>query len=460
MIASLLTLVGIIWLCVKRPTMALILNSLLFIFLTKLLSAIYVGDDQAYFSSESELEILSSPLALNIYGLSLALTFFVIFKAINFQKINCSYKDLNLEIYQWAGKFFFISLFIFIGFLFYDLFNIGLIPAFDCIERYDYLRNYANASHKFLIKYLPMISFSIGLYYVHLKSLKKFNLIHLFPILLFFVYLLLTSNRFSAFFQVLSFSVIPISIYYFHNKINPRIIIRKSIIKILFTSFLVFIFLGLLNSYVLQRDQNSKCYISSQNNQQMPNSIKNFKIDKEIFNRVKEKIVYRSLIQPLDLYLLTFHRIVAIKDWKPEQAFSIVFDIDKVFEGNRSIRYLMNINLDKERSLFLEKIHNQFGGGYPEILIELFGIWGMWPAIILFAYITGMLIRKLIYTIRDQHFFSSFLTFYIFYAFFNFYVGGMINFLIAWTFWIKVFALFLALKIEPLIISNKKSLSK
>ena len=68
---------------------------------------------------------------------------------------------LNLEIHQWTGKFFFISLFIFIGGLFFDLFNIGLIPAFDCIERYDYLRNYANPFHKFLIKYLPIISFLI-----------------------------------------------------------------------------------------------------------------------------------------------------------------------------------------------------------------------------------------------------------------------------------------------------------
>ena len=64
--------------------------------------------------------------------------------------------------------------------------------------------------------------------------------------------------------------------------------------------------LGLFNSYVLQRDQNSKCYISDQNNQQInsnqktPNSIKNFEIDKKLLFRTKEKLIYRSLIQPLE----------------------------------------------------------------------------------------------------------------------------------------------------------------
>ena len=155
------------------------------------------------------------------------------------------------------------------------------------------------------------------------------------------------------------------------------------------------------------------------------------------------------------MYFLSFQRVVLEQKPRFREAFAFIFDANKVFEGNRSIRFLMNQNLSNERALFLEKIHNQFGGGYPEILIELFGIWGMWPAIILFAYITGLLIRKLIFSLRDQYFLSSFFIIYVFYAFFNFYVGGMLNFLIAWTFWLKFLAMVLALKFEPYLVAKR-----
>lgn len=90
----------------------------------------------------------------------------------------------------------------------------------------------------------------------------------------------------------------------------------------------------------------------------------------------------------------------------------------------------------------------QLAGGFPEIFFELFGPYWAWPFLLgagcITAALTGLVVRG---TLRGNYA-SAFLSLYVLYGFFIMYIGGMLNFLIAGTYWIKIAALAAALLIE------------
>jgi hypothetical protein len=109
----------------------------------------------------------------------------------------------------------------------------------------------------------------------------------------------------------------------------------------------------------------------------------------------------------------------------------------------------MKRTLPNERSLYLESVGNQFAGGYPEVLLELVGPWGALPLVILLAAITSWLLRFWALSVLRGYFLTAFFAAYVYYAFVVMYVGGMLNFLVVWTFWTKVVLLIMFSWLEP-----------
>jgi hypothetical protein len=138
------------------------------------------------------------------------------------------------------------------------------------------------------------------------------------------------------------------------------------------------------------------------------------------------------------MWFMTWDRVVESHDRDPAGAFDFVFDRDNAREGNRSIQYLMSRTLPTERAAYLRSVGNQFAGGYPEILYELLGPMYAWLAIALFAAVTALLLRHWLLSALRGHFLTAFFAAYVYYAFFVMYIGGMLNFLIAPTFWAKI----------------------
>jgi hypothetical protein len=90
----------------------------------------------------------------------------------------------------------------------------------------------------------------------------------------------------------------------------------------------------------------------------------------------------------------------------------------------------------------------QFAGGYPEIFFELLGTWFALPVALLFGIATTWLLRVVVRAICLGRVATALCGVYVFYGFTLLYVGGMLNFLIVWTFWVKCGALLVVSLIE------------
>jgi hypothetical protein len=98
-------------------------------------------------------------------------------------------------------------------------------------------------------------------------------------------------------------------------------------------------------------------------------------------------------------------------------------------------------NLGDDRAAELLNNGQQYAGGYPEILFELFGPGPAIVAALLFGFITAFLLRLVVGSVLVGRVVTAFLAAYVFYGFSLLYIGGMLNFLIVWTFWVKCAAL-------------------
>jgi hypothetical protein len=161
-----------------------------------------------------------------------------------------------------------------------------------------------------------------------------------------------------------------------------------------------------------------------------------------------EAFVQRSLVQPAELWWLTWDSTVRSGSIEGSLAWSLMFDEPIDATRNTGIQFLMVKALGVERTSDLLFIGEQFAGGYPEVIFELFGPLLSWPILVLYGCVTAMLLRINVWAVATQRLLTAIFSLWVFFGFSLLYIGGMLNFIIAWTFWVKIAGLCAALILE------------
>jgi hypothetical protein len=321
--------------------------------------------------------------------------------------------------------------------LFYDLFRLGTIPVLEGVERYDYL---GGVFHQFVVTYTFLVAFIIGFCVVRARILLGvWDLRFFWIVLLLFFYLVLTGHRFGSFYVVVSFALVPFAALYVAPRIGVEVsdarnvrslgqrIVRSRAAAGFFALTLGLIVLGA-----------------------MANSLLNVRFDAEV--TPLEVLRQRFLIQPVHLYWLTWDRLQLPDGTDAAAAFDFMFRNPFDAARNTGIQYLMFINLGLERASQVYGVQGvDYAGGYPEILIELVGVGTGLLAAAGISALVAWLYRLSVGGVARGHFATSVLALYVCFGVLSFFLGGMINFLTVWTYWIKVGGLIFFVVVERLL---------
>lgn len=460
-----MALAVILWGCLRRTGAAIALCFLLVGFVWRLVGAAFLDQAGPIDSYEAEMLVGGDTFAADSFGLLIALTVLVLVLAMRPSSLQAEAGRLAPPPVPSAGinlgDMVFAAGLLFVLALYVDLFRIGVIPLLHCMERFEYLESYAGLFHQALFKYGSLIALQFGTFAVYPRLAGgRYDWRFIVLVAALFVYLTLTGNRFSAFYSFTLFFLTPYCFVWLLRS-NPRLADSRggtrtwAVWLLLIVSGAGVVGFSLLNSYANVRYEKSACAeYRSQASRPRTSAILRDITPIEILTRfvtpeVQKRFSQRILVQPIHMYFFTYDRVIGRGDWRPGEAADFIFDPERKADGNRSIRFLMDRTLPAERAAYLESVRNQFAGGYPEVLLELLGKWGVWPGVIVLAAITGSLLRLWILAVLRGRFLTAFFAAYVYYAFVVMYVGGMLNFLVVWTFWAKVTLLVFFGWLEP-----------
>ena len=302
--------------------------------------------------------------------------------------------------------------------IFFQLLSGGVIPLFQQIERYDFNQD-AGALHGVLLEHGNIFALLIGglCIFPRLHGGKidwRFCLI----LLLWLSYFFLTGHRFSPFYSLGSFFLMPFSLVVAQRRIRI-----SPIALVAGVSILAMVGYALFNSYT---------------------EVRGFEGDTLLF-----KLEQRILVQPAELWWVTFERVVINDQWDGLSAAHFLFVAPFEAGRNTTIQYLMMQALDLNYAWSVIQGGGQYAGGYPEILFELLGFPGALPVVLGIGLVTAGVLHVLLTSLARGYFVSFLFASYVYYALTILYIGGMLNFLVAWTFWVKVTGLMLAMLLEP-----------
>ena len=324
---------------------------------------------------------------------------------------------------------------VFLGYLFFDLARNGSIPLFAHIERFVYTAQIAGTGHRWLIKYGNFLNFWWGVMFAaeRLRN-RRIDIRYIGLLGLLLLYMFLTGNRFSAFYSFGSFVVIPLSAVIATEIGNDRSATPFSWIGLAFqrrellvlgatiSLAVIVTVLGISNSLV-----NVRGYEGS-----------------EILSQFWERL----LVQPSELGWISYEHVFAQGHWQPDRVFDFLFQNPIDPNRNTTPQYLMLETIGEPRTSEHISGGFQFAGGFPEIFFELFGPIYAWPFIFGAGYLSAALTALIIKGIIQGRYASTFLAMYVLYGFYVMYIGGMLNFVIAGSYWLKIFALAVAIWME------------
>jgi len=321
---------------------------------------------------------------------------------------------------------------LFLGYLFFDLARHGSIPLFAHIERFVYTAQYAGAAHRWLIQYGNFFTFWWGVMFAAERLRNQRIDIRLLGLLgLLMVYMFLTGNRFSAFYSFGSFFIVPLSaaiaaeikdkrskvpFSWIGRSFQTRDLVAFGAIVLL---ALVVTVLGIYNNLANVRGYQ----------------------DSEILSQFWERL----LVQPSELGWTSYERIFSLGHWQPDRVFDFLFQMPLDPNRNTTPQYLMLQTIGEPRTYEHISGGFQFAGGFPEIFFELFGPIYAWPFIFGSGYISAALTALIVKGVIQGRYASTFLALYVLFGFYVMYIGGMLNFLTAEIYWIKMAALAAAL---------------
>ncbi|WP_448585427.1 DUF6418 domain-containing protein [Thermaurantiacus sp.] len=339
----------------------------------------------------------------------------------------------------WLNDAGFVVLLIYVAVLYIDLFDRGVIPLFAGLERFEYTELHAGFFHKVLFEFLYLFSFCLGYLLVRPRlSGRPYDLRILVVLVLLGLYFLLTGHRFSAFFNVASFLGLGFAAVWARARGGTlpdvtgeaahgrSLIAARSILPALVVTAVLAIGFALYNSMVNVRG----------------------------YEDPSEAFVQRALIQPAELWWVTWDSSVREGRIDGSLAWSLMFDEPLDPTRNTGIQYLMVKALGDERARDLLFMGEQFAGGYPEVIFELFGPLLAWPILIVYGFGTALLIRMVVWSVSQGIFMTSVLAVWVYFGFSLLYIGGMLNFIVTPTFWLKMATLMIVGTVEVLLLPS------
>lgn len=321
----------------------------------------------------------------------------------------------------------------FIVALYGDMLVRGPVPLFVGMDRLEYNKDIAGPLHGVLGDHGFVLAYLLGMLFVVPRLAgRDFKLPAFGAYVAVLFYFALTGNRFSAFFTFTSFFLIPVAALPLARSVGrlpPPPAQRTAAIAFIVSPAARVMLLALLGVGLTATLLHSVINVRG-------------------YDDPAEQFYQRIVVQPVELWMSTFAEL----DARAPDSFASVWDglfvnpIDPT--RNTSVRLLMINSLGFDRALELVDQGEQLAGGYPEIFFELLGAWLALPAALVFGIATAWLLRIVVRAVCLGRFFTGLTGIFVFYGFTLLYIGGMLNFLIVWTFWVKIAALLLMMLIE------------
>jgi len=396
---------------------------IIFVLIFRIISITYIDFFGPVYAAQLYRHIggIGSPmpfLALSVLTFLLALS--IIFRPKKLQQVLAL--PLVSPPYAMLGsKIFFLFLSIFTFLLYADMVWIGHIPFVEKMERYDYARLYAGSLHHIIIDYGFLLAGMLGTFFIYPRLTGRgYHYRYIAILSFFFCYFALSGHRFSAFYSHVCFFGLPYAAACMlkerrelpplpHSR-TQRIMGRKSTWLIIVLAVFAMLCLVIFNSMVRVRGYDDPVGM----------------------------LVQRILIQPGELWWVTWDRLFQYWNWTPDLAWELMFKNPFDTTRNSTIQYLMIKAIGYERATAVLALGSQYAGGYPEVLFELFGVFAALPIAFLFGLITALVLRAIVLAVCRGYFGTVFMGIYVYYGFTLLYIGGMLNFLLVMTFWLKI----------------------
>jgi hypothetical protein len=318
--------------------------------------------------------------------------------------------------------------------------RIGVVPLLVGMERFEYAAQYAGALHKWFFDQGNLVMFCMGVV-ATLPAVGGGGIDRRMVWLLvaFFFYCFLTGHRFSAFYSFGSFFVMPMAAIPFAQgrqehevgagNTAPQVppVRRRIALKVMLVGGIAVGLVGfaLVNSYTRVRAADAGLAAFS--------------------------FMQRVLVQPGELWAESYENVVLQGDYRPGYAYRMQFTSDALDpQRNTGIQFLMARAIGEARTSDTLAQGFQFTGGFPDVVLELTGPYGLLPAMVAIGIALGLLLRVILASVRQSMVGTAFLAAYVLYGVLLLVNSGMANFFLAWTYWLKCLALAGALALQRL----------
>jgi hypothetical protein len=430
MVACVLVLVLMAVWCRKHPVVPIATSFIFVAFFSRLIAAAYVGGVDGEVEAEEMSAPIASEWASETFAAAMLISMSAFFLMLRPTTLQVRAVGKMTRSKHSLANGFFLATALFILVLYMDMLRIGIVPLLEGMERFVYANEHAGVFHHVLFEHGVFICFWLSAMLLF-PALSGGRPDMRFAVLFVFIlaYAFLTGHRFSAFFSFSTYFLMPFAGLVLTGKLKRtrategtrREVLAR--LKVLWFAVAIIVALlvlaALVNSFVNVRG----------------------------YDESEGKLVQRLFVQPIQLWWATWTRVTA-DDWNPALALGYMFVAPLEPGRNTGIQYLMLLELGIERTADLLAQGQQYTGGFPEILFEVFGPVGGWVVTALTAAITAWLTRIWLKAFVEGRFVTAFAGLYVFFALSLLLLGGMLNFLAAWTFWAKVTVLIVANVVE------------
>jgi hypothetical protein len=308
--------------------------------------------------------------------------------------------------------------------LFADLFRIGVIPLFAGLERFEYTEQYGGFWHRILMDYGMLLALPLGVFYSYgVFFRKRADNRFLLLLIALFGYLFLAGHRFSAFYSHSTAFVIPYAAVVCWQRLGGSLSPAERL-RLEATSRIVQSCAAVLVGALISSAVYNSYYVTRDVGRDLP----------------WESLTHRVLVQPGELWYATWERVFVRDGFNPRESFTRVF-VDPVGDANRNttLPFLMVAEIG-DRAYTALDVGSAYSGGYPEIIVELFGPVGAYVAIFAIGLFTAVLMRTLLQAMLERRYLRIAFCWYVLFAFVLIPLSGMLNFLVNWKYWLKVTA--------------------
>jgi len=325
--------------------------------------------------------------------------------------------------------------------------NFILVEAIPILQGIDRLRYNAMAGpvHNVAYELNFLINFAFGAFTV-LPRLngRDYDLRFAGAMLALMVYWVVTGNRYSVFFVLLSFYFMPLAavmLASYTGRISAdglRSFVQRALTsrtaRVLAILGAMLMVLGLLfNSYF---------------------NVRNYR---EPLIAIQERI----LVQPVQLWATAWERVDFTNVTDPINDYAVQEIILNPIDASRNptIQYLTTLELGFFRSAELVELGQAYNGGYPEVHFELLGAWLPFLTLPLAGLITALFLRMCILLLYRNMVASSIFAVYLYFGFTLHYAGGMVTFFLAPTYWLKIVIFLIAFVFEGQVLKRGRRLA-